>query len=118
MAAVLVVDDEWAIAEVIADILGDQGHRVATASNGKQALARVREDVPDLIILDFMMPIVDGATTLRALAADPKTAVIPVVLMSSLPLATLKERCTGFTAYIQKPFLLDDIVGVVTRLLV
>ena len=117
MTTVLVVDDEWAIAEVLADILGDHGYRVMTAGNGKQALARLNEEIPHLIVLDFMMPIMDGAATLRALSENPETAKIPVLLMSSLPAATIRTRCSGYTSYIQKPFVIDEIVRRVIGLL-
>jgi CheY-like chemotaxis protein len=117
LSTVLVVDDEWAIAEVLGDILGDDGHRVVTASNGQQGLERVRDETPDLIILDFMMPIMDGAATLRALKQNRSTASIPVLLMSSLPLATVRSRCEGFAGYIQKPFLLDEVSRKVRELL-
>lgn len=113
----LVVDDEWAIAEVLADILGDHGYRVMMAGNGKQALARLNDEIPHLVVLDFMMPIMDGAATLKALRANPQTAQVPVLLMSSLPASTIKERCSGYTAYIQKPFLIDEIVRKVVELL-
>jgi CheY-like chemotaxis protein len=117
LSTVLVVDDEWAIAEVLGDILGDEGHRVVMASNGQQALARIRDEIPDLVILDFMMPIMDGAATLRALKQDRATADIPVLLMSSLPLTTVRTRCEGFAGYIQKPFLLVEVSRKVAELL-
>lgn len=117
MTTVLVVDDEWAIAEVLADILGDHGYRVMVAGNGKQAMARLNEEIPHIVVMDFMMPIMDGAATLRALRERPETAEVPVLLMSSLPAATIKARCSGYTAYIQKPFLIDEIVRKVIELL-
>jgi CheY-like chemotaxis protein len=117
VSTVLVVDDEWAIAEVLGEILSDEGYRVITASNGKQALSRINDEMPDLIILDFMMPVMDGAATLRALAEDPALAAIPVLLMSSLPAVMIRERCSGFSGYIQKPFLVDEIARKVTEIL-
>ena len=117
MSTVLVVDDEWAIAEVLGDILTDEGHRVLMASNGQQALARINDALPDVIILDFMMPVMDGPATLRALAENPATAGIPVLLISSLPLATIRDRCSGYSGYVQKPFLVHEVIRKVAELL-
>jgi len=63
---ILIVDDEFGIAEFLTDLLVDKGYRVITAANGKQALARIAEEKPDLVLLDFMMPVMDGAATLKA----------------------------------------------------
>ena len=71
MPTVLVVEDEWVIAEVLAVTLADAGYQVITAANGKQALACLAETRPDVIVTDTMMPILDGPGLLAALAADP-----------------------------------------------
>ena len=115
MKTILVADDEWAIAEVLESLLADEGYRVIIANNGKQALERLAEWPPDLIMLDFMMPVMDGKATLQALQADPKTANIPVIMMSSLPEETIRERCSGYVDFLRKPFrvaaVLDKIEG-------
>ena len=72
MRTILVVDDEWAIAEVLESLLSDEGYRVIIANNGRQALERLSEWPPDLIMLDFMMPVMDGRATLEALKGDPR----------------------------------------------
>lgn len=104
MRTILVVDDEWAIAEVLESLLSDEGYRVIIANNGKQALERLAEWPPDLIMLDFMMPVMDGKATLEAVREDAKTADIPVVIMSSLPEETIRERCSGYQIFLRKPF--------------
>jgi CheY-like chemotaxis protein len=114
---VLVVDDEWAIAELLTDLLGDEGFHVTTAGNGKQALGKISDRRPDLILLDFMMPIMDGPATLRALAADARTAGIPVVMMSSLPEAAVAERASGYRVFLRKPFRIPEVQEAVRRAL-
>ena len=84
MPTVLVVDDEFGIVDVLETILSDEGYRVLTACNGKQGLARLAEEKPEVILLDFMMPILSGSQMLRAMALEPAYQRIPVIIMSSL----------------------------------
>lgn len=113
MRTVLVVDDEWAVADVLEALLADEGFRVVTAGNGAQALQRVHEIRPDLMIVDFMMPVLDGAGLLKALAETPATAGIPVILMSSLPEAAVAERCGGYRVFLRKPFRIAEVLAAV-----
>ena len=71
MALVLLVDDEFSVAEVLQSVLADSGHEVMTAVNGQQALERLGERRPDLVLLDFMMPTMDGPAFLKAMKQDP-----------------------------------------------
>ncbi|KMO31353.1 histidine kinase [Methylobacterium variabile] len=109
MATVLIVDDEFGIAELLDAVLADDGHTVVTAANGRQGLARVAAGRPDMIFLDFMMPVMDGPTMLAALAADPQTRGIPVVLMSSMPEETVRARCGSHAAFLRKPFRIKQV---------
>lgn len=104
MATILVVDDEFGVAEVIEAILEDDGHTILCAVNGRQGLERMAERKPDLVILDFMMPLMDGPTMLRAIKADPTVSGVPVVMMSSLDEATIRAECEGYVAFLRKPF--------------
>ena len=117
MATILVVDDEFGIAELFDAILADEGHRVLTASNGRHGLEMLAANPADLIFLDFMMPVMDGAGMLRQLAADPAFSRIPVVMMSSIPQATVAERCRGYALFMRKPFSIDEVVNVTHKLL-
>jgi CheY-like chemotaxis protein len=117
MQTVLVVDDEFGVAEVLQSILEDEGYRVATAINGKQALARLSEYTPDLIMLDYMMPIMDGAQTLAAIRNNATFANIPVIMMSSLEEAAVRESCTDYNSFLRKPFRAMAVVNTVARLL-
>lgn len=117
MRNVLVVDDEFGVAEVLEAILQDEGYRVVTAINGRQGLERAAETLPDLIMLDLMMPIMGGAAMLQALRADPRFRHVPVILMSSLDEATANESCSGFQAFLRKPFRIAEMLPVLERLI-
>lgn len=116
MKRILIVDDEFGIGELLTDLLVDQGFRVKTAANGKQALAQIAEEKPDLVMLDFMMPIMNGAATLKALASDPATRDIPVVLMSSLHESMITTECNGYAAFLRKPFKIPAVLELVEQL--
>jgi CheY-like chemotaxis protein len=116
MATVLVVDDEFGIAKLLEEVLEDEGHRVLVASNGRQALERAAEEPPAVVLTDFMMPVMDGAALIEAMAANTALANVPIVLMSSMPEATVAERCSGYTAFVRKPFKIFDLIDLVTEL--
>ena len=115
MRSVLVVDDEFGIAEVLEALLVDAGYRVTRAINGLQGMQRLHEATVDLVLLDMMMPLMDGPTMLRELRADPRHASTPVILMSGLPRDLAESRVKeSFQAYLQKPFMIQalfDAIG-------
>lgn len=117
MATVLVVDDEFGVAGVIEMALEDEGHRVVAAVNGRQGLERLAEGPVDLVLLDFMMPILDGPGMLRAMRADPALRGIPVVVMTSLDEATAAREFEGYSAFLRKPFRIDPLLRTVARVL-
>jgi CheY-like chemotaxis protein len=117
VATVLVVDDEFGIAELLEAILMDDGHQVQIALNGRHGLEILERLQPDLIFLDYMMPVMDGAALLREIAADPALHEIPVVVMSGMPEATVAERCKGYSSFLRKPFRVAQVVAVAERLL-
>jgi CheY-like chemotaxis protein len=114
---VLVVEDEWVIAAVLAATLSDAGYRVLTAANGRQGLARLAEVRPDVILLDTMMPILDGPGMLAALAADPIHRHIPVIMMSSLSETAVARLAQGYRAFLGKPFLGPELLRTIERVL-
>jgi CheY-like chemotaxis protein len=117
MAVVLVVDDEVGIANLLSDVLSDEGHRVLVAANGHEALKRAEEERPDLVITDFMMPVMDGAQLIKAMAEHPDLKGVPVFLISSVPEAAIRDKCSGYAVFIRKPFRIYDVVERVTRAL-
>jgi CheY-like chemotaxis protein len=117
MALILVVDDEFGIAKLLQDVLVDEGHGVMLATNGRQALEKAAEERPDLVITDFMMPVMDGASLVRALAADPALRSIPVAIMSAMPEAAVAARCSGYALFVRKPFRIFDVIDLIMGLL-
>ncbi len=83
VAKVLVIEDDAPIREVLVDMLEGEGYSVSSAEHGMAGLARAREDQPDLILLDLMMPVMDGWTFLAAQIEDSRIAHIPVVILSA-----------------------------------
>ena len=117
MATVLVVDDEFGIAELFEAILADEGHRVLMATNGKHGLEVLAEERADLVFLDYMMPVMNGATMLSELATHPDLWCIPVVMMSAMSEAGVAERCLGYAAFIHKPFRIEQVITLTERFL-
>ncbi len=117
MKTILVVDDEFAIAEAISALLTDEGYRVFSAVNGRQALQRLTEFVPDLILLDFMMPVLDGASTLRSLREDARYEALPVIMMSGAAESSVREYVTSYFAFLRKPFDAAALLSSVKRAL-
>jgi CheY-like chemotaxis protein len=105
---VLVVDDEEAIREVAAlSLQAVGGHDVTTASSGIEALARVLEDVPDAILLDVMMPELDGPGTVSRLQQDPRTREVDVILLTAKMQPSERNafaQLNGVRGVIGKPF--------------
>jgi len=116
MKTVLVIDDEVAIAEILAAIVTDAGYRAIVASNGKQALERIKENMPDLIFTDFMMPGLGGAGLITALNAHAEHRRIPVIVMSSLPESAIAGRCDAYAAFLRKPFKINDVLQIVRKI--
>jgi DNA-binding response OmpR family regulator len=112
---ILVIDDEYGIADLLQFALEDANYRVLTAPNGKMGLAAAQQHHPHLILLDVMMPIMDGPATLRALKADETLRDIPVVMMSSIDEARVAQLCQGFVVFVRKPFNLDALLGLVEK---
>ncbi|MDP9372756.1 MAG: response regulator [Chloroflexota bacterium] len=115
---VLVVEDDFAIAGVLADVLEDEGYAVAVSDNG-DAVAVALAEPPGLVLLDAMMPRMDGPEVCRRLRADPRTRDVPVVFVTALPGEVLARRADGCTyqGLIRKPFTLDDVLAAVRRYL-
>lgn len=117
MAHILIVDDEFGITRLLEEVLQDEGHTVAVASNGRQGFERAQIETPDLVLTDLMMPVMDGATLIAAMRADEKLASVPVILMSALPEDSAADRCSGHTKFVRKPFKLFHVVDLVTHTL-
>jgi len=111
---VLIVDDEFGIVEALSDVLGEEGLAVSTARNGRDALKRAAEARPDLILCDYMMPVMDGLQFLTELRKTD--AATPVVLMTAVKQEQLPTDLE-VAAVLQKPFGVNELLAVVKRLL-
>lgn len=110
---ILAVDDTPSNLEVITETLGDAGYRVATAIDGLRALKRAQLYQPDLILLDIMMPGIDGLETCKRLKADPTLSHIPVIFITASSDLEMKVRGfqIGGTDYITKPFHEEEMLA-------
>ena len=115
-ATVIVADDEVHIVDVVALLLEPFDVTVVKAYNGEQVLRAVREYSPRLVITDIMMPKLSGIEVCRRIKADPSTAMIPVILLSSLPDDAIER--SGADALIPKPFNIELIETYARRYLV
>jgi CheY-like chemotaxis protein len=114
---ILVVEDEFGAADVLMAALEDEGYRVVLAANGRQALERLDEARPDLIIADYMMPIMDGAAMGLAVRENPAWREIPIIFTSAVGEHQVRQRFDGFQAFLRKPFRTDDLLLTVRKLL-
>jgi len=112
---VLVVDDDPDILEAICDILEVEGYRVARARHGGEALARVDAERPALILLDLMMPVMDGLSFARELRARPADSDVPIVVISADGNRQRAEP-VGAAGYLAKPFDIDSLLAHVARI--
>ena len=114
---ILVVDDDPSILALVAEILQDEGYDVATARNGAEAIARVAETVPAVLVTDLMMPVMDGPALVQACRAAHATASLPIVVMSAaLPVLLDGLGRLGVEEAVHKPFDTDVLVALIARL--
>jgi CheY-like chemotaxis protein len=114
---ILVVDDELGAIEVVATALEDEGFRVLSAANGRHGLEKLTEGQVDLAVIDFMMPLVDGAALGREMKANPAYENIPIIMMSAVGESVVRERFDGYTAFLRKPFRISALIDTVRRVL-
>lgn len=110
---ILVVDDEQKNILVLESMLVPLGHKVTSATNGSEALAKVKEDPPDLILLDVMMPDLNGFTVCKLLKANEETRLIPVILVTAL--SEVSDRVKGFESdaddFLTKPVNRHELIA-------
>jgi len=117
-ATVLLIEDSRFIRATSQRELMSAGYRVLMASDGANGLRMARESMPDLILLDMMLPLIAGADVLRSLKEDEQTADIPVIILSSLPQkSSMKLKQGDVAGYIEKSALLAGESKVIVRTL-
>ena len=115
MKTVLVVDDEPVIRELVADVLRDEGYAVVLAADGREGVNRFTHERPDLVLMDVMMPGLDGREAYLAMRAQPAQLDVPVILMSAA--VRLERLDPSIAAFLAKPFDLNELLALATRLL-
>jgi CheY-like chemotaxis protein len=113
---ILVVDDDPDILETVSELLEEEHYRVARARNGKEALERVAEEAPALILLDLMMPVMDGFTFATELRKLPAMAKIPILVITAEGNPS-RSRQLGAQGFLAKPFDIDTLLDKVRELL-
>jgi CheY-like chemotaxis protein len=113
---VLIVDDNEKNRRLISDVLGAAGFRTLEATSGAEGIALADEHLPDVILMDFRLPDMDGAAVARELAVRTRTTPIPVVALSSFPLDRNDGlRTRVFAGYLEKPFDIREFPAQVHR---
>jgi CheY-like chemotaxis protein len=102
--SILIVDDECSLAEIVAEMLAERGFQVAIAINGALALEQMAVNCPALVLLDWMMPILDGPAVMTAMRSDPALARVPIIIMTATPHAVPWEIQEVASALLAKPF--------------
>lgn len=115
---ILAVDDERAIVRLVQINLERHGYQVVTAYDGKEALEKVASEKPDLVVLDVMMPYMDGFEVLQQLRKNPETRDLPVIMLTAKAQDTdvFRGYTSGVDLYLTKPFNPMELVAFVKRI--
>ena len=116
---VLIADDDPLLRSLLEHKFSAAGFRVSVAGDGEAALSAIAQSRPDLVILDAMMPVMDGFETLRRLREDPELAPLPVIMLTALKQenAVLNALDLGASDYLSKPFIPDELLARARRVL-
>ncbi|MHB9114670.1 MAG: response regulator [Thermoleophilia bacterium] len=119
MARIVVADDDPDILNIVAMSLEAMGHTVERATNGREAVDLCARSRPDLVVMDLMMPEMNGYEATEALKANDETASIPVLALTAKAMRGDEERGrqAGVDAYVTKPFRISQVIEVVEQLL-
>jgi CheY-like chemotaxis protein len=117
MVKIVIAEDEFLVADMLVLTLEEAGYDVRSAPHGAGALELIRAERPDLLITDFMMPLMTGLELAEALRADPATQAIPIILVSGAQGWIGRGRADLFDRVLDKPYSLTEIVDVAAALL-
>ena len=106
MGKILVADDEADMRALLADLLEEAGHVVIEAENGQVAVQQIQQEVPDLVLLDVLMPMMSGIQVLQRLRNNPATKSLPVIMITAFSLSDKENEIleTPFTYHVAKPW--------------
>lgn len=112
---ILVIEDNADNRDLFVDVLSFHGYEVTTANDGRQGVALAREMMPDLILLDIQMPVMDGMTAVGILKGDPATSRLKIIALTSFAMRgdDDKFRAAGFNGYLSKPIDTRELPGLV-----
>ncbi len=110
---ILIVDDEPTIREVLRSLLTEEGYLLDSAENGYDGYEKARKLIPDLILLDVTMPVMDGFEACRKIRTEPPLAQVPIIMITALADARARHRSveSGANDFISKPFDLDELLA-------
>jgi CheY-like chemotaxis protein len=116
---ILIVDDEPYLIDIQEQIIKREGYESITAETGKQAVEIAAAQLPDLILLDFSLPDMDGLEVARLIHANPKSQSTPIIFVTGDTSLEQKDKCleAGFSNYINKPFKPEQIRSSIRRML-
>ncbi len=119
MVKVLIVDDEKDVTEELGVMLKKKGFEVVTANSGKEALEKVKEEKPDVVLLDVIMPDMSGWDVCKKIKEDDATKDIPVIMLTILFGEEEKKKSfeVKADAHIEKPIVIDRVIGVINWVL-
>jgi len=112
MPKVLVVDDDPDLVAICSIVLESEGYEVEAARNGSEAIDKLEQDDVDVVLLDVMMPVLDGLSVCKIVKSDPRTKDVPVVLISASTSLRERGKCCA-DAVLEKPFDIDYLVDMV-----
>lgn len=115
MRQILIVDDDPTIRSMMRLMLEGAGYETHEAAHGAIALRQIAKSLPDLVVTNIMMPVVDGVDLIRQLRADPDTTALPILVISGLPDAAVVAHEAN--AALEKPFVQDQLLAMVSSLI-
>jgi len=115
-ATILIADDDEGIRELLRELLDSEGYRVEEASNGAEAIASIAANRPHAVLMDLMMPVVSGVEATSMIKRDPRTASIPVLVMSAGRNIAAMQNEIPADDFIAKPFELSTLIAAIAAL--
>jgi two-component system, cell cycle response regulator DivK len=116
---ILIAEDKATSRELLRTVLENQGYAVTEAADGEEALQKARSEVPDLILLDLQMPVLNGYAVLKELRQEQRFATVPIVAVTASAMQGDREKAlvAGFNGYLTKPLALSRLRSEIQRLL-